>query len=50
MVDFLPPRLHEDDLGHGEDAVPLDGEAATSDGDDNEAAAQEASDYEDPDV
>jgi len=50
MVDFVPPLLDGDDLADGQDTMPLNGEATTHDGDDDEATAKEASNDEDPSI
>ena len=47
LVEFVPPVSNEVGLGNAEDTVPLDGEAATHDCDDDEAM-HEATDDEDP--
>ena len=50
LVDFIPPATDEDDLSDGE-TTPLDGGAATSDGEGHDDAAhRDNDDYEDPDT
>ena len=46
---MLPP-FDEDYWGDDEETMPLNGEAATPDGEGDEATVHEASDDEDPDV
>jgi len=49
-VDFIPPATDEDDLGD-EETMPLDGGAASSDGEGREDKAYgDSNDDEDPDI
>jgi len=50
LVDFMLPPFDEDYWGDDEETMPLNGEAATPDGEGDEATVHEASDDEDPDV